>query len=825
MKKFKLSLFTFCSLCFFTHAQVTGLVTDQNNTPLSFVNIYLEGTVNGTTTNDNGKYELDLLQKGTYTVIFKYLGFKTLKKTISIDSFPYTLDVSLMEENVSLEGVEVNASDNPANRIIRGAISKRKEYLKKLESYTADFYSKGLIKIKNAPEKILGQDLGDFGGGLDSTRSGIIYLSETISKIAKYKKEYKEKIIASKVSGDDNGFSFNNASDVDISYYNNTVEFGNRLISPIADNAFNYYRYKLLGTFYDDNNNLINQIAVVPKRPKDKVFTGTIYIVEDQWAIYATDLTVTGEQAQVFVVDTLLLKQSFNFSRADSLWIKVLQSIDFQYGIFGVEGEGRFTSGYKNYDLEPRFAKKDFGNEVVSFEKEANKKDSLYWEKVRSVPLTIEESVDYTVKDSLQIIRKSQKYLDSVDAKNNKITLGSLFFGYSYDNTFKDTYYRFESPLGKTNFNTVQGWHTGFGLDYLKLNEEQGTRFNINTDMDYGISDKRLRIKGEVSYRFNNFSRPRLRLSGGNELAQFNASNPIWPVINSVSTLFFEDNFAKFYSRTFANIFYSQEVVNGIYLFTNFGYEDRKPVFNTTDYVLIGDDNDQFTSNNPLDPNDFENAAIDDQDLLKLNINARIRFGQKYLNYPDGKFNLFNDYPTLYLGYEKGFAASNGDYNFDQLKIRLAHNFTIGDKGDFSYNLRGGTFLDADAISFVDYQHFNGNQTHVGTGYYLNSFHLLPYYDLSTNQDYFEVHAEHNFKGYIMGKIPLLNTLNSNLVLGGHLLSTTDNRPYSEFSIGLSNLGWKKFRFFRLDYVQSNFGGVKERGITIGFQLLGIFNQ
>lgn len=813
--------------CFFhiqNQAQVTGLVTDKNNTPLSFVNIYLENTVNGTTTNDTGNYELELARTGTYTIVFKYLGFKTHKETITIKSFPFFLDVSLREESISLTEVEVNATDNPANRIIRGAISKRKEYLKKLESYTADFYSKGLIKIKSAPEKILGQDLGDFGGGLDSTRSGIIYLSETISEIAKNKKDYNEKIIASKVSGDDNGFSFNNASDVDISYYNNTVQFGNRLISPIADNAFNYYRYKLLGTFYDDNKNLINQIAAVPKRPKDNVFTGTIYIVEDQWAIYATDLTVTGEQAQVFVVDTLLLKQSFNFSKADGLWLKVLQSIDFQYGIFGVEGEGRFTAGYKNYNLEPGFSKNDFGNEVLSFKKQANKKDIPYWHNIRPVPLTTEELMDYTVKDSLQIIRKSQKYLDSVDAKKNKLTLGSLFFGHTYNNTFKETQYRFKSPLGKTNFNTVQGWHTGIGLDYLKLSEEKGTRLHINTHVDYGFSDHVFRAQGEISYRFNNFSRPYLRVRGGNELAQFNPSNPISPLVNSISTLFFEDNYAKYYDRTFARIFYSQEVTNGIHLSANFGYERRKPVFNSTDYVLLGDDTDRYTSNNPLDPNDFSNAAIDQHRILKLQMTTRIRFGQKYLSFPDSKFNLFSKYPTLYLGYEKGFAASNSDYNFDQLKLRLNQNSTLWDKGDFSYNLRAGTFLNGDEISFVDYRHFNGNETHIGTGYYLDSFHLLPYYALSTDTDYFEIHAEHNFKGYVMGKIPLLNTLNSNLILGGNMLATTNNRPYSEFSIGLGNLGWKKFRFFRLDYVQSNFGGVKERGITIGFQLLEVLN-
>ncbi|QLG43831.1 DUF5686 and carboxypeptidase regulatory-like domain-containing protein [Costertonia aggregata] len=815
-------LFAFLSLFSFqlVKAQIQGEVTDVNGKPLSFVNIYLEGSTTGTTSNDDGFYKLNVDEVGTFTIVFKYLGYTTQKKTLDIKAFPTLLNIVLEEETVTLDAVDVNASENPANSIIRNAIAKRKQYLKKIEAYTADFYSKGLIKIKEAPEKILGQDLGDFGGGLDSTRSGIIYLSETISKIAKNKKEYKETIVASKVSGDDNGFSFNNASDVDFSYYKNTIALGNQLISPIADNAFSYYRYKLLGTFYDDNKNLINQIQVIPKRAKDKVFTGTIYIVEDQWAIYATDLSVTGEQAQLLAVDSLFIKQSFNYSTTDSIWVKVLQSIDFQYGFFGIKGDGRFTAGYKNYSFEPNFDKKTFGNAVVSFEKEANKKDSVFWNGVRPVPLTLEENIDYTVKDSVQVIRKSQKYLDSVDRKENKFKLSSLLFGYTYSNTFKKRFYTLESPLGKTWFNTVQGWHSGIGLDYLTYDEEKGTRFNINGSFDYGFSDHVFRPLGEISYRFNNFSRPYLQVRGGNELLQFNNNNPITTFGNTIASLFFENNFAKFYSKTFASIFYSEEITNGIYLFSDIAYEDRKPVFNTTDYVIFGDNDDPYLSNNPLDPLDFTNAAIDEHTIFKFNLNARIRFGQKYLDYPDGKFNLFsNKYPVLFLGYEKGFAANNPAYNYDQLKIRVTQNLTFADKGEFSYNLRAGTFLNADDISFVDYQHFNGNGTRITWGdRYMNSFLLLPYYNFSTNKNYIEAHTEYNFKGFIMGKIPLLNKLNSNLLLTGKLLSTSNNQPYSEFGIGLGNLGWKKFRFFRIGYAQNHFNGEVFKSYNLGLQ-------
>jgi hypothetical protein len=799
-------------------AQITGQVTNEKGEPLPFVNIYFEGSLSGTTTNDNGFYELELEQSGSYTLIFKYLGFKTRKEILQIETLPFRLQVMMEEENIQLPEVAVSARENPADRVIRNAIAKRKEHLGEIAAYTADFYSKGLIKIEDAPEKILGQELGDLGGGLDSTRSGIIYLSETISKIARNRNEFKERIIASKVSGDDNGFSFNNASDVNFSFYENTVEFGNMLVSPIADNAFSYYDYELTGTFYE-NSDLINQISVVPKRAKDNVFRGTLYIVEDAWAIYALDLTVTGEQAQILPVDTIRLKQSFNYSRQEDTWVKVLQSIDFKYGLFGIKGSGTFTAGYRDYNLSPSFSQGDFTNEVLSFEELANKKDTLYWKTLRPVPLTREESTDYTFKDSIQVIRKSQPYMDSVDARRNKFSLGSLFFGYTYRNTFKEKSITFTTPVSNVAFNTVQGWHGRMGLDYLKTNEEKGTRFALDTEFNYGLSDRRFRPKASVSYRFDNFSRPYVRLSGGNEATQINRNNPIAPLGNSIASLFFENNLAKFFDLTFAELYYSQEAFNGFYFFLSIAYEDRDPLFNTTDYVIIDDDDQTYTSNNPLLPDDFVNGIIDPHNIWKLSVNTRIRFGQKYVNYPDGRFAFSEDrYPTLYLGYEKGFASSNSNNHFDQVKVRLTQEFPIADKGRFAYNIRAGAFINADGISFADFQHFNGNRTRVTRGNYLDSYFLLPYYNLSANQNYLEGHAEHNFKGFIMNRIPLLNKLNANLILSGKFLSTSDNSLYTEYGISLGNLGIKKFRFLRVGYVENHFRGLTERGFNIGVQ-------
>ncbi len=141
----------------------------------------------------------------------------------------------------------------------------------------------------------------------------------------------------------------------------------------------------------------------------------------------------------------------------------------------------------------------------------------------------------------------------------------------------------------------------------------------------------------------------------------------------------------------------------------------------------------------------------------------------------------------------------------------------MGNKGTFNYNIKAGKFFSTHKLSFIDYKHFNGNQTHVNLeGNYTSSFHLLPYYDLSTNSEYAEFHTEHQFDGYLLRKIPLFNKLQWKMVVGGKTLLTKENKPYTEYSVGLENIGFGKFRFLRIDYVRSNFNGINNDGFMFG---------
>ena len=814
----KITLIVLLLHSFFSFSQIKGKVTDSDKNPISFVSIYLDKTITGTTSNDAGNYELNIKTPGDYTIVFQFLGYKTIKKIVSITDFPFQLNVVMDDEKVVLDEISINTGENPANKIIRKAIDNKSINTDKFKEYTSSFYSRGLFKVKNAPEKILGQSLGDLGGGLDSTRTGIIYLSETISEITFQKKpaEFKEKIIASKVSGSDNGISFNRAEEANFDFYSNAVLIAeNNLVSPISDNAFRYYSYELEGSFYEKNGRLINKIKVNPKRSRDRVFTGFIYIVEEDWAIYGVDLKASGEQVGIPIIEVLKFKQDYNYSESNKAWIKISQIIDFKFGLFGFNVDGRFSGAYSDYNFSPKFKKETFSNEVLSFAKGATEKDGLFWKNLRPVPLTSEEKNDYLLKDSIKETRKSKKYLDSLDKKNNPIKITSLFTGYIYRNSFKNWSISINSPLTTISYNTVQGRNTTTSINYFKSLNKTGKWIQAGANLNYSMSEKKIRPVLYFTKKWNSILRPKMFISVGKKISQFNERNPISKFYNTIYSLFLKENYLKIYEKSFSKISYSQEVLNGLYISGSLEYASRKPLFNTSNFVVFGRDI-PFQSNNPIDPTNFT-APFNTHNIASLNIGTSIVFDQKYVSYPNRKINFDNSrYPSLSIRYRKNFGSNVSEYNSNVLISNIRQNFSMGNLGEFNYNIRSGIFFEKKDIAFMDYLHANGNQLKLAPSNRNSSFGLLNYYKFSTNDKYTEVHLEHNFKGRLLRNIPLLNTLNFHVVANAKGLFTGGRKPYSEFSLGLDNIGIGKWRFLRIDYVRSNFNGKKGDGFLFG---------
>ena len=222
MSKFIRLLFLLSTVSYgVLHSQVTGIVTDSNANPLVYVNVYLKGTSTGTTTNNDGNYRLQI-EAGEHTLVFQYLGYEILEEPFSYDGNSLSMNVVLKEKVYELENIVISANaEDPAYAIIRKAQARRKAHLSQFDNFEFDAYVKGFTKLTESPDKVLGIDVGDAEGAIDSTGAGVVYLSESISKIYFKDGKSKEILYSSKISGDDMGYSFNSAQEMDFNFYRN----------------------------------------------------------------------------------------------------------------------------------------------------------------------------------------------------------------------------------------------------------------------------------------------------------------------------------------------------------------------------------------------------------------------------------------------------------------------------------------------------------------------------------------------------------------------------------------------------------------------------
>ncbi len=90
---------------------IRGFVTDAaNGEKLVFANVYLENTDIGTVTNDKGYYYLPSVPQGAYQLIFSYIGFESVKKSIIVNpDQSLMVNAELKSSAIEIPGVTATA--------------------------------------------------------------------------------------------------------------------------------------------------------------------------------------------------------------------------------------------------------------------------------------------------------------------------------------------------------------------------------------------------------------------------------------------------------------------------------------------------------------------------------------------------------------------------------------------------------------------------------------------------------------------------------------------------------------------------------------------
>jgi hypothetical protein len=389
-----------------------------------------------------------------------------------------------------------------------------------------------------------------------------------------------------------------------------------------------------------------------------------------------------------------------------------------------------------------------------------------------------------------------------LDNISNQFKTVNLFRGYSYRNSYKN--YQFSIGPDTDWFNAIQGWTIGLKSSYLKTYKENGDRnWRVSANSLYGFADNRIRWKAGMEYKDGKIYRRNYQASFGNQILDINSLNTLSRFFNAYLMMLNKHSISKFYESNFANLAYSQNVGIGHVLRMSIHAENRFEASNNSEFSLYRKDR-IYSSNS-----DFKNEAFRDlmfnNNTLRFQTSFDWRPGMRFISYPDQRYYSRSRFPTFRFGHQSGIVSAESlhDYHMSYFQI-FKRNIINTIAGKMSFNSEVGMFWKK-PISLLDYKHFIGAESlWVDESNYLQGFQLLDIYAHSTNDRYLRANVEWNDQSYLFDKIPGINKLGLALVYGASTLHTPTLKSYQEIYIGIDRIGYKLFRFFRINVV-SNF--------------------
>lgn len=87
---------------------ISGIVTDKSNKPISGANVYLEGTYDGGSTIEDGKFSFETSETGTQTLVISMISFEPRYEVVDV-TYLNNLNIQLVEAINQLTGVTLSA--------------------------------------------------------------------------------------------------------------------------------------------------------------------------------------------------------------------------------------------------------------------------------------------------------------------------------------------------------------------------------------------------------------------------------------------------------------------------------------------------------------------------------------------------------------------------------------------------------------------------------------------------------------------------------------------------------------------------------------------
>ncbi len=687
----------------FAQTNIKGTVVDATTKELlPFVNIEINNSSYGTSTDIDGRFELNL--KTTVTSLqFSYVGYEPKSVTIGENK---ELVISLKQKTFNLNEVVINPEENPALRIIRNVIKNRKINDVEKMDYACELYNLFKINVNYDTvgmyviEDSLINSNTTFGkttdGNLlpiDSIQVGIkreafvqyknrlipidsvlyksdveLFYQRPLMTLETYveKKHIapdrsKEKITATKMSGVKNPSFMALATKIQsFSFYKNYFEINkDRFLSPISKAGLRNYFYLIEDTIYEN----IDTVFVISYRPyKGKVFDGmkgVLQISSSSWAIK----NVIAEPADSNAMTKITVQQLYEQDK-NNKWIpkQLLGTLSFGWlQVSGTSMVGEIKTYIDSFDYQTKVRGRDVDNIAFEITPNAHKVDTTEWDKLRKIELTSKEkfAVLEQYKDSMPKGMSFDRMIDAMKYyRTGKVPLG--VFSIDLDRFMR--------------FNDFEGFRLGAGAH---TNERLSKLVQVGGYFAYGFKDKQWKYGGDLNFQLSKRHEVNFNTSYTND------------VVASGYPTFFEEGKSLFTVGDYATLLINQmdniEKYEAylsmrtlkyfkVHLFGNI--QTRKA---NSEYLF-----NRATTN--------ENISVSEGTHFISEVGVNVRWAYKETFFYDGldKFSLGTKYPVVYAKVSMGIPTNYGNLSYTKLDLKLNKTIKLGEFGVSNVTLATG---------------------------------------------------------------------------------------------------------------------------------------
>jgi hypothetical protein len=501
---------------------ITGKVSNsQTGEAIDRVNIRVAGTTRGTITNSDGSYILNL-PADNYTLIYSYVGCQRDSVHMSLTK-NISCNIKLEPADIILPEV-VTIAEDPAYAIIREAIKKKHELSKLLSSYTL----KAFTRVKFYRDTSI-------AGITESYTDGYWHQGDSLREVVTQKHMTTNLPEAEMVASV--GEIVNFTEDI-------IPLLGFKFIGPIAENALEYYDYKLLRTLRKNHVD-IYEISIVPKSRIIPLFQGKISIADSKFAVMGIEVKPNEAFHFPFVSNL-----EINFNQAYSLydekfWMptNILMAFGGKISIPGMSFPNiklDQTSVIYDYQINTIIADSILKKPVLVVDSLATQYDSTFWSVHCVIPFTSVEEKAYKTLDSTQTLAKQFKPTGATASLLNFLTLRYIDIRYN----------RVEGLFLGGTYTYVSGKRRqamGISSNGEYINSSTRTGWVVNAAAGYGLSDKIFKWQLGGDYPLDKDNSVEVGANVYKDIAHFPDGGFYPTILTSICSLFGRNDYRDYY--------------------------------------------------------------------------------------------------------------------------------------------------------------------------------------------------------------------------------------------------------------------------------------